>query len=404
MANLLWGKVYFQDNFAGFIRQEPGERYTFTYDEHYLAANFSPISYTLPLTSKPYISENQLPAFFDNLVAEGWLELAQARLLGKRNLSRFDLLLNFGLDCAGAVSVVDPEPLALVNNKLTDSDKKTVAFYRNRASLSGIQPKVLLIKDKQKYRPAVIGELSTHIAKLPSENINDITYNEWFTLNACKAFMPDDELVEASLTYIDDLDSEVLLIKRFDRDPSGNRIHFEEFNQLLNLQTKQKYNGAYKDMADFIYQEKSCLPTEVFRLFKRILVGLLLGNTDMHFKNFAMLHTNHGLRLAPNYDQVAAAIYKPYQYVALEFDGAPDRIIGRLKPKNIIALGREFALKDEVIMMAVNEINQRLPAAKDAVSEACDKSLQMQDKIIDFMEKRWRGTFDLIGKRLLQKR
>ena len=157
-------------------------------------------------------------------------------------------------------------------------------------------------------------------------------------------------------------------------------------------------------MADFIYQEKNCLPTEVYRLFKRILVGLLLGNTDMHFKNFAMLHTKHGLRLTPNYDQVAAAIYKPYQYVALKFDGAPDRIIGRLQPKNIIALGREFALKDEVIMMAVNEIHQRLPAARDAISEACDKSLLIQDKIIDLMEKRWRGTFDLIGKRLLQKR
>ncbi len=34
MAKLLWGKVYYQDQFAGYLRQEPGERYTFQYDEY----------------------------------------------------------------------------------------------------------------------------------------------------------------------------------------------------------------------------------------------------------------------------------------------------------------------------------------------------------------------------------
>ncbi|MBL8677095.1 MAG: HipA N-terminal domain-containing protein, partial [Alphaproteobacteria bacterium] len=46
MAQLLWGKVYYQDVFAGYLRQEPGERFLFTYDESYLNSSNPPISYT----------------------------------------------------------------------------------------------------------------------------------------------------------------------------------------------------------------------------------------------------------------------------------------------------------------------------------------------------------------------
>ena len=29
MANLIWGKVYYKEHFAGFLREEPGERASF---------------------------------------------------------------------------------------------------------------------------------------------------------------------------------------------------------------------------------------------------------------------------------------------------------------------------------------------------------------------------------------
>ena len=37
-----------------------------------------------------------------------------------------------------------------------------------------------LLKEENKLRLAQHGEVSTHIAKLPSESINDIVYNENF--------------------------------------------------------------------------------------------------------------------------------------------------------------------------------------------------------------------------------
>ncbi len=123
MANLLWGKVFYNEKYVGVLQQEPGERMSFTYDKHYLSTYSQPISYTMPCSETPYVY-TALPPFFDNLVAEGWLEEAQARILGKRQVSRFEHLLAFGQDCAGAVSVVDPSPSAFserMKDHLVDS-------------------------------------------------------------------------------------------------------------------------------------------------------------------------------------------------------------------------------------------------------------------------------------------
>ncbi len=398
MANLLWGKVYFNDMFAGFLREEPGDRITFTYDDSYISAENPAIAHTLPVRAAPHISNNGLHPFFDNLVSEGWLEHAQSRLLGKREVKRFELLLAFGFDCAGAVSVVDPEPSKLTQAMLDKDDPKEMAVLTSRASLSGVQPKLTVIEENGIFRPTRIDELSTYIAKFPSANHPDLIENEYLTSQAFKALLPDDDIVELSIGEIEELDDPALLIKRFDRSDDG-RIHFEEFNQLLGRRSNAKYTGAHKDMADFILQTDGCLPTQSYMLYRRILAGLLLGNTDMHFKNFAMLHTPQGLRFTPSYDQVAASLYQ-YKTVALSIAGASDLPIGNLKPANMIRLGEEFGLSPAAINMAVDGLHKNLDVAKQAISDAEFGSDNLKNNLIKLMEKRWNGTFALIGKTL----
>ncbi len=401
MANLLWGKVYFKDIFAGYLREEPGDRITFTYDESYISAKHHAIAHTLPVSEVPHISNNGLHPFFDNLVSEGWLEHAQSRLLGKREVKRFELLLAFGFDCAGAVSVIDPEPSNLTKAMLDIDDPKEMAVLTSRSSLSGVQPKLTVIAENGVFRPARIDELSTHIAKFPSANHPNIIENEYLTTKAFKALLPGDDVVELKISTVEGLDESALLIKRFDRS-DGERIHFEEFNQLLGYRSKAKYDGSHKNMADFIIQTDSCLPTQSYLLYRRILAGLLLGNTDIHFKNFAMIHSPQGLRFTPSYDQVAASLYQ-YKTVALSIAGSSELRIGNLKPANIIKLGEDFGLSKAAINMAVNGINKNIDAAKQAISEAEFGSSKLKNNLITLMEKRWNGTFALIGKTLLKK-
>ncbi len=398
MANLLWGKVYYNDLLSGYLREEPGDRITFAYDESYINSNNPAIAHTLPVREALHISNNGLHPFFDNLVSEGWLEQAQSRLLGKREVSRFELLLAFGFDCAGAVYIIDPEPTGLTEAMLDIDNPKEMAVLTSRASLSGVQPKLAVVNEDGKFRPARIDELSTHIAKFPSTNHVNIIENEYLTTQAFKALLPDDDIVELSINEIEGLNEPALLIKRFDRS-GGGRIHFEEFNQLLGNRSKIKYDGAHKDMADFILQTDGCLPTQNYLLFRRILVGLLLGNTDMHLKNFAMFNTEQGFRFTPSYDQVAASLYN-YKTVALSLGGARDLPIGGLKPSNIIKLGEEFGLYAPAINMAVQAIEKNIEVAKQAISEANFGSADLKNNLIQLMEKRWNGTFALIGKTL----
>lgn len=403
MASLLIGNVYYNKTFVGYLREEPGNRSSFAYDESYLTAGLPSVSHTLPLRVEPYVTEAGLLPFFDNLVSEGWLEDAQTRLLGKRHASRFELLLVFGQDCAGAVSVVDAEPRKLTQALLHEGDPIEMAVMTSRASLSGVQPKLTLIERNGKLYPARVGELSTYIAKFPSQSHNDLVTNEFLTTLAFKALLPTDDVVDMRIGNLEGFADPALIIKRFDRDNTGGRIHFEEFNQLLDHRSSEKYDGAYHDMTDFIWDTKGCMPAEVLRLFLRILAGILLGNTDAHLKNFAMFHTKDGLRLTPVYDQVAASLYQ-YQTLALAVGGTANLKIGDLKSKHIALLGKECRLSTDTINMACEQLKRRREAAKEAIFGAQIGTTTLKDQLIEMMEKRWNGTFASIGKVLSTKR
>lgn len=403
MAAMLWGRVLFRDDLAGILQQDPSGRYVFTYDPAYLAQEpANAIAHTLPLREEPFISEVGLHPFFDNLVAEGWFQNAQARALGVDPSDRFALLLAFGRDLAGAVAVIDPAPSAQLRLDAIDPD--AVAALASRASLSGIQRKLLVVRHGNGYRPAGPNELSTHIAKLPSGQLTDIVELEFLTTLASRALLPDDSIVELDISSVRGIDGPALVIPRFDRVSSGLKIHFEEFNQLLGRRSgDDKYNGAYEDMGRFIGTTPGCLPAEADRLYRRVLTCLLLGNTDAHFKNFAMFHTRDGLRLTPAYDLVAASIYREYQTIALSVAGARNLNIGALQPKHIVALGEGFSLPTASIMDAIAEIEKRLGVAKDTVVASKVGTMEMRDELISRMDKRWNGSFASIG-RLLSKK
>jgi serine/threonine-protein kinase HipA len=401
MATKQWGKVYLYDRFAGILAEEPGGRFVFTYDADYVAENCPPLSYTMPVSLKPYYNEQGLHPYFDNLVAEGWLRDAQVRALGIKKNNRFGLLLAFGKDCIGAVSIVDPEPREIRAIELDDPEQ--VAALAGRASLSGIQPKLTARKVGKHYQAATKDLQSTHIAKLPSHSLPNILELELLTLNASRALLPDDRVAKAELASIGSEIPKALLIQRFDREPDGTKRHFEEFNQILGKDSEDKYDGAYEQMGEFIRKTPSCIPAEVEKLYRRILVAVLTGNTDAHFKNFAMFHTTEGLRLTPSYDLIAAGIYKEYQTFALSLGGAKDIRLGDIKPKHLITLGEAYGLPHGAIKLVVDDLGKRLEKAKEIVMQTDHASNGLKDSLIQLMEKRWNGNFSSIGQHLLKR-
>jgi serine/threonine-protein kinase HipA len=404
MAAALWGRVYYNDLFAGELRQEPSGRCIFTYDPTYLAAGHPSIAFTLPRQEAPHVCEQGLHPFFDNLVAEGWLRNAQARALKVDANNRFALLLAFGHDCAGAVSIIDPAPIA--EPAIDMGDPNATAALASRASLSGIQPKLLAVREGRRFRPARRDENSTFIAKLPTGALRDIVENEYLTTLACRALLPDDEIVEPVIAPLEGIKERALLIERFDRLRSGTKRHFEEFNQLLGKRSgDDKYEASYDDMAAFILTTPGCTPVDAWRLYRRILVCFLTGNTDAHLKNFAMFHTLDGLRLTPAYDLVATALYPEYRTLALALGDAANLTLEALKPKHLAALSKAYSLDAAVLREAVQRLDSRRKVMEKSISDAAKRigEEELGKNLLELVERRWNGTFASIGLYLSKK-
>lgn len=94
--------VYYGQRLAGLL-EETVEGFRFTYDADYLAGG-TPIGFQFPLRETSFTSA-ELPGFFENLVAEGWLRKLQSQQQKIDANDRFGLLLANGRDLVGAVTV-----------------------------------------------------------------------------------------------------------------------------------------------------------------------------------------------------------------------------------------------------------------------------------------------------------
>lgn len=99
------GIVYKEDFPAGIIA-ETEQGYEFTYTENWLTRpDARPISLTLPLSERPYVSSTFIP-FFDGLIPEGWLLDIAVHNWKLDPRDRMGLLLTVCRDCIGDVSII----------------------------------------------------------------------------------------------------------------------------------------------------------------------------------------------------------------------------------------------------------------------------------------------------------
>jgi serine/threonine-protein kinase HipA len=397
VAELLYGNLYFYDRFAGVLRQEPDGRFAFNYDQEYLAAGNPAIAYTLPLQMDTLYNAGGLHPFFDNLVAEGWLANAQARALGVGGDDRFARLLAFGHDCVGAASILDPRPRTLP--RLDAGSPEEIAALANRASISGVQPKLLVVKTDRGYRPAGPSEASTHIAKLPSGSLPGIVELEYLTMIAAAELLRPDPIAQIEVAAVAGLPGRCLVVRRFDRLPDGSKLHFEEFNQLLGRPSEAKYDGAYSEMASFMRANPRCEVADADLLLRRVLACILLGNNDAHMKNFGLLYVGSSMRLSPIYDFVAASLYSGYDSaLALRMGpGTNPRRVSAISAKNVEAMAKSFGFGRGALLQAVRDLGARLDAAMNAVHESPHGTTLRKASLAEYMRKRWNGTFSSIG-------
>jgi serine/threonine-protein kinase HipA len=95
---------------------------------------------------------------------------------------------------------------------------------------------------------------------------------------------------------------DVLLIERFDRPGNGRRRSVLSALTLLGLNELAVQHGSYVELTDTIKRRFTDPAATLHELFRRIVVNVLVGNTDDHPRNHAAFWDGEHLTLTPAYD------------------------------------------------------------------------------------------------------
>ncbi len=310
--------ILFKDRAAGKLVETAGGGTRFTYASGW----GEDIACCFPATRREHEWSQGLHPFFQHLGPEGWLRERQARVAHITEEDDLGLLLRYGADCIGAVSVVPPEEAA-------PAAEITEATASPGRTVSGVQKKLRVVRDDEtgEFRPASAQGVAPYIAKFNSENINTLVRNEALCLRWAARVLGQTEVTEFTLARVSVLDEAALVVTRFDRRPDGEKLRLEDCAQILCKPKGQDYSGkydaAYEDIAGVIDKYSARPAIDLSRFYRQVIVSALLGNGDAHLKNFSLLETPVGLRLSPAYDLVNTAIYRDAfdQTLALSING-----------------------------------------------------------------------------------
>lgn len=214
--------------------------------------------------------------------------------------------------------------LTLDKDLLNDLAKTTV---NNRISVTGVQPKLSVELEDVKgsgKRLTIVGlwgnyilkPQNVHYAQMPE--VEDLTMHlaKIFKLNTCQHC-----LLKASDGQM------VYIAKRFDRE-KGQKIHMEDFCQIGEFQTEQKYNSSYERCGKLITKYCTNSGLDLVNYFELLVFSFLSGNNDMHMKNFSVLHRQGQTLFSPAYDLINGNLINPKdkEDVALSLNGKKEKL------------------------------------------------------------------------------
>ncbi len=182
------------------------------------------------------------------------------------------------------------------------------------------------------------------------------------------------------------------ITKRIDRNITEDGVKMyamEDFCQLSNRLTQDKYRGSYESCVRIIKKYSIHSGLDLTELFLRIVFSFIIGNSDMHLKNFSIREMEPAERnycLSSAYDMLPVNIIMPEdeEQLALTLNGKKRNI--RKKDFKIFAEQCEINEKSAVKMM------NKLCSLQDKFLMQCEES---------YLSDKWKEqTRDLIKKRI----
>jgi len=172
-------------------------------------------------------------------------------------------------------------------NRDSESDDDLRLLLAPGSSLGGARPKAS-VREKD-------GLLA--MAKFPHAN-DDIDIVRWEAVALTIAARAGVQVPNWRLEYAPD--RPVLIVQRFDRR-NGMRIPFLSAMSMLGARDNEE--RSYLEFVDALRQHGAAPEKDMKALWRRIILNILISNTDDHLRNHGFLYDGpDGWRLAPAYD------------------------------------------------------------------------------------------------------
>lgn len=174
-----------------------------------------------------------------------------------------------------------------------------------KMSIQGVQIKLSARLETKKGQMEIVDSGGKFILKPQHEIYPNLPENEDLTLHLAETMGIETPLHgllfsrDGSLTYF---------IKRFDRYSHKQKLPVEDFAQLLGYSRETKYDSSMEEMSSVIERFCTFPVIEKEKLLIRCLFNFLVGNEDMHLKNFSLITRDDKVELAPAYDFLNTAI------------------------------------------------------------------------------------------------
>lgn len=169
------------------------------------------------------------------------------------------------------------------------------------------------------------------------------------------------------------------ITKRVDRIFEKNEVGMlamEDFCQLDLRLTQDKYKGSYERCGKIIRKYSSRAMLDMTELYMRLVFSYLVGNSDMHLKNFSLIETAEGSGqyvLSPAYDLLPVNVIMPEdkEQFALAMNGKKMNIC----KKDFLV----YADKCDISESSAEKMINKLVSMKSTFIAMCSESLLPED-------------------------
>lgn len=283
------------------------------------------------------------------------------------------------------LKLLSPKLLHLAPLSLSAEEQRQEAINRvGKMSIQGVQAKLSAqLKTKEGYFE-LVDEKGQYILKTQSGHYPELPENEAITMKLASTIGI--EVPVCGLLYAKD-NSMTYFIKRFDRFGHGKKLAVEDFSQLSGKKRDTKYNSSMEQVVDIIERFCTFPRIEFIKLFKLTLFNYLVGNEDMHLKNFSLITKEQKNYLSPAYDllNTSIALGNPKEELALPLKGKKNNLT---KKDFLVYFAMERLKLNQIIIDEVTaDFAQKIPSWFQLI-DISFLSLEMKEKYQNLVQDR----------------